>query len=262
MYTIATMPVDNCFSFGSHCLYYPDIVSHLKDYGVSYQGSPSQSADSQSTKLILQPKLFPAVSYYKPFDCFVLYFQLPGRQGEQKFYFDPCFEFDIQKPSLNKKDRPAQCVVSFFDNPTLSFDELKSICIDFIAYFFSITPTVLNTAKHQNKKKHRRVILQPKPATIKKALGIYVPPFQFSDKPFSIVDGRRVYHRKKLQLPDFADYYVELAAKDYDFNWFTPFWNEYIASKGRKAVKRREREKLEELFKDRVLSLQGRKESV
>ena len=68
--------------------------------------------------------------------------------------------------------------------------------------------------------------------------------------------------RSQLQLPDFAEPFIQKAAREFNLNWFNAFWEQYVAQKGRKAVKRREREKLEELFKDRVSRLQEAKEGV
>lgn len=253
----------------------PETVrSYLKDCGV-------RSTVSSGLKLKLNPKLFPSVSYSKPRDCFVLYFQSLHRYGEQSFFFDEFSTFLYPEDSdPDDEERPKRTNRTSGDDPLFlkftsqdeldnaPFSEQRDFCLAVIKRFFSISSTVLNTARHQDKKRHRRIPLQPKPATVKSALGIpkevrFVPVVTFDDNGQPVtIHVPNPKQRKKLQLPDFADYYVELAAKDYDFNWFTPFWNEYVVSKGRKAVKRREREKLEQLFKDRVLSLQGRKESV
>lgn len=252
----------------------PETVrSYLKDCGV-------RSTVSSGLKLKLNPNLFPSVSYSKPRDCFVLYFQSPHRYGEQSFFFDEFSTFLYpENADPDDEERPKRQISD--DNPIFlkfstnqdeldnaPFTEQRDFCLAVIKRFFSISSTVLNAARHQNKKRHRRIALQPKLATVKAALGIpkevrLVPVVSFDENGQPVtIHVPNPKQRKKLQLPDFADYYVQLAAKDYDFNWFTPFWNEYTASKGRKAVKRREREKLEELFKDRVLSLQGRKESI
>lgn len=250
----------------------PETVrSYLKDCGV-------RSTVSSGLKLKLNPKLFPSVSYSKPRDCFVLYFQSLHRYGEQSFLFDEFSTFLYPEDSdPDNEERPKRqnsdesIFLKFTSQDELDnapFSEQRDFCLAVIRHFFSISSTVLNTARHQDKKRHRRIPLQPKPATVKSALGI---PKEVRLVPVEIIDENdqpitihvpNPKQRKKIELPDFADYYVELAAKDYDFNWFTPFWNEYVASKGRKQVKKRERDKLEQLFKDRVLSLQGRKESV
>ena len=262
-----TMPVSEIVS--PNC---PETVrSYLKDCGV-------RSIDS-GAKLKLNPNLFPSVSYSKPRDCFVLYFQSLHRYGEQSFLFDEFSTFlypedsdpdDEERPKRqNSDDDPI--FLKFLNQDELDnapFAEQRDFCLAVIKRFFSISSTVLNAARHQNKKRHRRISLQPKPASVKTALGIpkevrLVPVVSFDENGQPVtIHVPNPKQRKKLQLPDFADYYIELAAKDYDFNWFTPFWNEYTASKGRKAVKRREREKLEQLVKDRVLSLQGQKESI
>lgn len=246
------------------------IRSYLKDCGV-------RSIDS-GAKLKLNPKLFPTISYSKPRDCFVLYFQSLHRYGEQSFLFDEFSTFlypDDSDPDNEERPKRQNSDKSIFlkftsqdELDNAPFSEQRDFCLAVIRHFFSISSTVLNTARHQDKKRHRRIPLQPKPASVKSALGIpkevrLVPVVSFDENGQPItIHVPNPKQRKKIELPDFADYYVELAAKDYDFNWFTPFWNEYVASKGRKQVKKREREKLEQLFKDRVLSLQGRKESV
>lgn len=247
------------------------IRSYLKDCGV-------RSIDS-GAKLKLNPKLFPTISYSKPRDCFVLYFQSLHRYGEQSFLFDEFSTFlypddsadsdDEERPKRRNSDE--SIFLKFTSQDELDnapFSEQRDFCLAVIRHFFSISSTVLNTARHQDKKRHRRISLQPKSASVKTALGIpkevrLVPVVAFDENGQPVtVHIPNPKQRKKIELPDFADYYVELAAKDYDFNWFTPFWNEYVASKGRKQVKKRERDKLEQLFKERVLSLQGRKESV
>lgn len=247
------------------------IRSYLKDCGV-------RSIIDSGAKLKLNPKLFPSVSYSKPRDCFVLYFQSLHRYGEQSFLFDEFSTFLYPEDSdPDNEERPKRqnsddtLFLKFTSQDELDnapFSEQRDFCLAVIRHFFSISSTVLNTARHQDKKRHRRIPLQPKPASVKSALGIpkevrLVPVVSFDENGQPItIHVPNPKQRKKIELPDFADYYVELAAKDYDFNWFTPFWNEYVASKGRNQVKKREREKLEQLFKDRVLSLQGRKESV
>lgn len=259
----------------------PDIVSpncpetvrsYLKDCGV-------RAIDSGS-KLKLNPKLFPSVSYSKPKDCFVLYFQSLHRYGEQSFLFDEFSTFlypdDSTDPDDEERKRPKYVsddpiFLKFTSQDELDiapFSEQRDFCLAVIRRFFSISSTVLNTARHQDKKRHRRIPLQPKPATVKSALGIpkevrLVPVVSFDDNGQPVtIHVPNPKQRKKIELPDFADFYVRQAAKDYDFNWFTPFWQDYVDRKGRKQVKKRERDKLEQLFKDRVLSLQGQKESV
>lgn len=251
----------------------PETVrSYLKDCGV-------RAIISSGTKLKLNPKLFPAVSYSKPRDCFVLYFQSPHRYGEQSFLFDEFSTFlypDDADPDDEERKRPKTSdkdplFLKFSTQDELDnapFSEQRDFCLAVIRRFFSISSTVLNTARHQDKKRHRRIPLQPKPATVKSALGIpkevrLVPVVTFDENGQPVtIHVPNPKQRKKIELPDFADFYVRQAAKDYDFNWFTPFWADYVERKGRKQVKKREREKLEELFKDRVLLLQGRKESV
>lgn len=250
------------------------IRSYLKDCGVR-----SIIDSGSKLKLKLNPKLFPTISYSKPRDCFVLYFQSLHRYGEQSFFFDEfsTFLYPDNDSDPDNEERPKRrnsdesIFLKFTSQDELDnapFAEQRDFCLAVIRRFFSISSTVLNTARHQDKKRHRRIPLQPKPATVKSALGIpkevRLVPVEITDKngqPVTI-QVPNPKQRKKIELPDFADYYVELAAKDYDFNWFTPFWNEYVASKGRKQVKRRERDKLEQLFKEKVLSLQGQKESV
>ena len=246
------------------------VRSYLKDCGV-------RAIDSGS-KLKLNPNLFPSVSYSKPRDCFVLYFQSLHRYGEQSFLFDEFSTFlypddadpdDEERPKRRNSDEPIFLKFTSQDElDNAPFAEQRDFCLAVIRRFFSISSTVLNTARHQDKKRHRRIPLQPKPATVKSALGI---PKEVRLVPVEIIDDNgqpatihvpNPKQRKKIELPDFADFYVRQAAKDYDFNWFTPFWTDYVDRKGRKRVKKRERDKLEELFKDRVLSLQGQKESV
>ena len=252
----------------------PETVrSYLKECGV-------RATVSSGLNLKLNPKLFPSVSYSKPRDCFVLYFQSLHRYGEQSFFFDEFSTFlypEDSVPDDEERKRPKSTsdkdplFLKFSTQDELDnapFSEQRNFCLAVIRHFFSISSTVLNTARHQDKKRHRRISLQPKPASVKSALGIpkevrLVPVATFDENGQPVtLQVPNPKQRKKIELPDFADFYVRQAAKDYDFNWFTPFWNDYADRKGRKRVKRRERDKLEQLFKDRVLSLQGQKESV
>lgn len=264
--------------------------SYLKDCGVR--------TINAGTEIKLNPKFFPALSYSKPRDCFVIYFQSPHRFGEQSFFFDQVSTFcdradqnatDLASSSLCFSSSPEE-----LDNAPAQVQ--RDFCLAVIKRFFSATtPTALNAAKRQNKKCRRRLLLKPKLATIKTALGC--PRINSADTTIAngsdcsscCVDiengnaktdngnGDAVNNgiataissslttsprRSQLQLPDFAEPFIQKAAREFNLNWFNAFWEQYVAQKGRKAVKRREREKLEELFKDRVSRLQEAKEGV
>lgn len=262
--------------------------SYLKDCGVR--------TINAGTEIKLNPKFFPALSYSKPRDCFVIYFQSPHRFGEQSFFFDQVSSFcdrtdqnatDLASSSLRFSSSPED-----LDNAPAQVQ--RDFCLAVIKRFFSATtPTALNAAKRQNKKCRRRLPLKPKLATIKTALGC--PRINSADTTIAngsdsssccvdIGNGNGTAggaanngngiataissslttspRRSQLQLPDFAEPFIQKAAREFNLNWFNAFWEQYVAQKGRKAVKRREREKLEELFKDRVSRLQEAKEGV
>lgn len=267
--------------------------SYLKDCGVR--------TINAGTEIKLNPKFFPALSYSKPRDCFVIYFQSPHRFGEQSFFFDQVSTFcdradqnatDLASSSLCFSSSPED-----LDNAPAQVQRDFSLAV--IKRFFSATtPTALNAAKRQNKKRRRRLLLKPKLATIKAALGC--PRINSADTTMAngsdsssccvdIGNGNGTAggsaanngngtaanngiaissslttspRRSQLQLPDFAEPFIQKAAREFNLNWFNAFWEQYVAQKGRKAVKRREREKLEELFKDRVSRLQEAKEGV
>ena len=266
--------------------------SYLKDCGVR--------TINAGTEIKLNPKFFPALSYSKPRDCFVIYFQSPHRFGEQSFFFDQVSSFcdrtdqnatDLVSSSLRFSSSPED-----LDNAPAQVQ--RDFCLAVIKRFFSATtPTALNAAKRQNKKCRRRLPLKPKLATIKAALGC--PRINSADTTIAngsvsssccvdIGNGNGTAggsaanngngiaanngiataisslapRRSQLQLPDFAEPFIQKAAREFNLNWFNAFWEQYVAQKGRKAVKRREREKLEELFKDRVSRLQEAKEGV
>lgn len=266
--------------------------SYLKDCGVR--------TINEGTEIKLNPKFFPALSYSKPRDCFVIYFQSPHRFGEQSFFFDQISSFcdradqnatDLASSSLCFSSSPED-----LDNAPAQVQRV--FCLAVIKRFFSATtPTALNAAKRQNKKCRRRLLLKPKLATIKAALGCPrinsadTTIAKGSDSSSCCVDienengtaggaaannGNGIAanngiataisspspRRFQLQLPDFAEPFIQKAAREFNLNWFNAFWEQYVAQKGRKAVKRREREKLEELFKDRVSRLQEAKEGV
>lgn len=270
--------------------------SYLKDCGVRVINA--------GTEIKLNPKFFPALSYSKPRDCFVIYFQSPHRFGEQSFFFDQVSTFCNRENEINAIDLPSSSLC--FYSPPEELDNApaqvqRDFCLQVIKRFFSATtPTVLNAAKRQNKKCRRRLLLKPKLATIKTALGCSrvnaannnagATIEKGSDSKCCCVDignadgnadmnanattnngiatvnngiaTSPVPRRSQLQLPDFAEPFIQKAAHEFNLNWFNAFWEQYAAQKGRKAVKRREREKLEELFKDRVSRLQGAKEGV
>ena len=264
--------------------------SYLKDCGVR--------AINAGTEIKLNPKFFPALSYSKPRDCFVIYFQSPHRFGEQSFFFDQISTF-CDRADQNATDL-ASSSLCFYSSPedldNAPAQVQRDFCLAVIKRFFSATtPTTLNAAKRQNKKRRRRLLLKPKLATIKAALGCSrinsadTTIANGSDSGSCCVDienengtaegaaannGNGIAanngiaisspspRRSQLQLPDFAEPFIQKAAREFNLNWFNAFWEQYAAQKGRKAVKRREREKLEELFKDRVSRLQEAKEGV
>ena len=259
--------------------------SYLKDCGVRMINA--------GTEIKLNPKFFPSLSYSKPRDCFVIYFQSPHRFGEQSFFFDQVSSF-CDREDENATDLASSSLC--FSSPSEELDNApaqvqRDFCLAVIKRFFSATtPTALNAAKRQNKKCRRRLPLKPKLATIKAALGCprntagATTTTNGSDSSSCCVDignesvsgnadgtmntnngiatSSPVSRRSQLQLPDFAEPFIQKAAREFNLNWFNAFWEQYVAQKGRKAVKRREREKLEELFKDRVSRLQEAKEGV
>lgn len=272
--------------------------SYLKDCGVRMINA--------GTEIKLNPKFFPALSYSKLRDCFVIYFQSPHRFGEQSFFFDQVSSFCDREDENN-----ADCLsvtaegassLCFYSSPedldNAPAQVQRDFCLAVIKRFFSATtPTALNAAKRQNKKCRRRLPLKPKLATIKAALGcsrntagatttttnsgigeecsccVDIGNENGSANAGKTNNGTATIisssssltsspRRSQLQLPDFAEPFIQKAAREFNLNWFNAFWEQYAAQKGRKAVKRREREKLEELFKDRVSRLQGAKEGV
>lgn len=249
--------------------------SFLKDCGVRVINA--------GTEIKLNPKFFPALSYSKPRDCFVIYFQSPHRFGEQSFFFDQVSSF-CDRADENATDLASSSLC--FSSPSEDLDNApaqvqRDFCLAVIKRFFSATtPTALNAAKRQNKKCRRRLLLKPKLATIKAALGCprntagATMETNGSNSSSCCVDIENENgiatssslttspRRSQLQLPDFAEPFIQKAAREFNLNWFNAFWEQYAAQKGRKAVKRREREKLEELFKDRVSRLQEAKEGV
>jgi hypothetical protein len=263
--------------------------SYLKDCGVR--------TINAGTEIKLNPKFFPALSYSKPRDCFVIYFQSPHRFGEQSFFFDQVSSF-CDRADENNADLEESSSLCFYSSP----EELdnapaqvqRDFCLKVIRRFFSSTsPTALNAAKRQNKKCRRRLLLKPKLATIKNALGcprnttgstmangsdsgsgcVVIGNENGTANAGKTNNGTATSissssslssnpRRSQLQLPVFADPFIQKAAREFNLNWFNAFWEQYVAQKGRKAVKRRKREKLEELFKDRVSRLQEAKEGV
>ena len=181
-----------------------DILRSVLDFaGVKCSGN-------NSIKILKNGSLLPSVSYRKKEDRFVLSYCSPF--GLQSLYFEQA---------------------DFFDD----FADLK--LNDFAFYiinFFSLTKSVLISAKHQNKSIHRVVKLQPKPAAILKCLGLYSGPLYR--------EGRNSEESLPLDLQS-CDRNIQLAisksALACDLSFFDLFFDSYndkLSALGQRKIPR------------------------
>lgn len=113
-------------------------------------------------KIKANPSLFPKLSFDKFNQNFVLYYNGPKDFGQLSFTFDYddlILAFNMKKfkhdtPKLYYSDFISS-FQSFFKQPFNDYLKIALSC-------FSITPTILKKAVHQNKKLKRKISLQPK----------------------------------------------------------------------------------------------------
>ena len=244
----------------------PAVVSQfLSDCGFSLDVSAtSDSLGSLTTPascVHTQPALFPSIAYRHRLRRFTLYFQGPQRCGLQRFNFyeaDFLAAFENSKflrlvsSSLDDDSRVPFDKSDFFDDSALAaYPKL-------VFKFFSVTPTVLNLAKRLDKKRKRKIFLQPKLAAVHKALGVY----SYSDASVayrakhprdsqSQVPPDSVYSQIQSPSPNMLTI-VRKAAESHDLNWFHLYFDEFLDMIGKKAVTRRIRNEVEKDFRKRV----------
>lgn len=235
------------------------VSQFLADCGFSL--SASDSLATPASCVHTQPALFPSIAYRHRLRCFTLYFQGPQRCGLQRFNFyesDFLAAFENSKflrlvsSSLDDDSRVPFDKSDFFDDSALAaYPKL-------VFKFFSVTPTVLHLAKRLDKKRKRKIFLQPKLAAVYKALGVY----SYSDASIayrakhprdshSQVPSDSLYSQIQSPSPNMLTI-VRKAAQSHDLNWFHLYFDEFLDMIGRKAVTRRIRDEVEKDFRKRV----------
>lgn len=235
------------------------VSQFLADCGFSLSASDSLAAPASCVHT--QPALFPSIAYRHRLRCFTLYFQGPQRCGLQRFNFyesDFLAAFENSKflrlvsSSLDDDSRVPFDKSDFFDDSALAaYPKL-------VFKFFSVTPTVLHLAKRLDKKRKRKIFLQPKLAAVHKALGVY----SYSDASIayrakhprdshSQVPSDSLYSQIQSPSPNMLTI-VRKAAQSHDLNWFHLYFDEFLDMIGKKAVTRRIRDEVEKDFRKRV----------
>ena len=237
------------------------VSQFLADCGFSL--SASDSLATPASCVHSQPALFPSIAYRHRLRCFTLYFQGPQRCGLQRFNFSEADFFD----AFENSKFLGLAASSYDDDSRVPFDQSdlfansgRSGCIypKLVFKLFSVTPTVLHLAKRLDKKRKRKIFLQPKLAAVYKALGVY----SYSDA--SIAYRAKHPRNSQSQIPPDSVYsqiqspspnmltIVRKAAESHDLNWFHLYFDEFLDMIGRKAVTRRIRDEVEKDFKKRV----------
>lgn len=239
------------------------VSQFFADCGFSVSGSlgSSDSLTAPASCIRTQPAFFPSIAYRHRLRCFTLYFQGPHRCGLQRFNFseaDFLSAFENSKflrfvsSSLDDESRLPFDKSDFFDDSALA------VYPKLVFKFFSVTPTVLHLAKRLDKKRKRKIFLQPKLAAVYKALGVY----SYSDA--SVAYRAKHPRNSHSQVPSDSFYsqiqspspnmltIVHKAAESHDLNWFHLYFDEFLDMIGRKAVTRRIRDEVEKDFRKRV----------
>lgn len=240
------------------------VSQFLADCGFSLCATASDSSAATPASCIrTQPAFFPSIAYRHRLRCFTLYFQGPHRCGLQRFNFSEADFFD----AFENSKFLGLAASSYDDDSRVPFDQSDlfansgrsdRIYPKLVFKFFSVTPTVLHLAKRLDKKRKRKIFLQPKLAAVQKALGVY----SYSDA--SIAYRAKHPRNSQSQIPSDSVYsqiqspspnmltIVRKAAESHDLNWFHLYFDEFLNMIGRKAVTRRIRDEVEKDFRKRV----------
>lgn len=216
------------------------ILNYFKQIGVRF--------DETSRSLKLNPNLFPKLAYSRQSNSFVVFYPSPNNNefGQQSFYFDELKFLNAFNDAKFKKYKSKDSYKTFeelFFNPNANF------CIKLIFKYFDVTPTNLNYALRQRK---RKLTLKPKQ---KKILHDFfgVNNYVTNDNPRnSKKSSSRQFDVVQILCDNFLDYYAlvnilkssvigfnltknfeltiqklkhftESAAKFYDMNLFSDF---------------------------------------
>lgn len=234
------------------------VSQFLADCGFSLCATASDSSAATPASCVrTQPAFFPSIAYRHRLRCFTLYFQGPHRCGLQRFNFSEADFFD----AFENSKFLGLAASSYDDDSRVPFDQSDlfansgrsdRIYPKLVFKFFSVTPTVLHLAKRLDKKRKRKIFLQPKLAAVYKALGIYSFPGTFRKNPEHRFSAPEFVRNALNPLPDNMQVIVRNAALSHDLNWFHLYFDEFLDMIGRKAVTRRIRDEVEKDFRKRV----------
>lgn len=233
------------------------VSQFLADCGFSLCATASDSLATPASCVRTQPALFPSIAYRHRLRCFTLYFQGPQRCGLQRFNFSEADFFD----AFENSKFLGLAASSYDDDSRVPFDQSDlfansgrsdRIYPKLVFKFFSVTPTVLHLAKRLDKKRKRKIFLQPKLAAVYKALGVYSFPGTFRKNPEHRFSAPEFVRNALNPLPDNMQVIVRNAAESHDLNWFHLYFDEFLDMIGRKAVTRRIRDEVEKDFRKRV----------
>ena len=131
-----------------------NFIQISKDFGVFYV--------KNEQNLRLNPRLFPSVSFDKNNQIIRFFYPGPNGFGQQSFdieydYFVLAFYDKKFKHSTPKKD-----YLDLIDSIQFYTGHKLNDRLVFLFNFFTVTPTILKQAVHQNKKLKRKIKLMPK----------------------------------------------------------------------------------------------------
>ena len=161
-----------------------------------------------------------SISFSKKSQLITLYYQGPNNCGEQSFRFDPHVFISCFNKAKFKRFTPKDEYLSFdelfFDS---HYPKANSLVRNIFASY-SINPTSVKKAIHQNKKLHRRLVVTPKPsanAPKKPRTARFTPSV---DKIIDQVEIERC--RRNMDLA------VSKAASSFDLSFFDSYLDSYV----------------------------------
>lgn len=151
------------------------LLQFLNDNGVTkINGLPTLSfpLNQKISSLSFNHKKLPSLSFILSSQDFVAFYQAPDNFGQQSF----SFSYDSFILSFNqakfKHSTPKKDYISFTDYFFFLNNYSPNDYLLLLFSCFSITPTILKSAIHQNKKLKKRIKLFPKISSLNKFVGL------------------------------------------------------------------------------------------
>ena len=168
----------------------------------------------------------PSIKFDKKTGLTIISYDGPEDFGIQTFSFDPdVFSFCYNEAKY-KHDKSKFDYIPFEDSFFKNFYPKANDAVKFIFGFFSITPTVIEKAKHLNYKKHRFVPLQVKRSKLFSYLNLQVKISSLNEQNSSRKISVDIQEVDRLnQNMSLA---VEKAATTFDFSFFDIYLDNYI----------------------------------